>query len=93
MVEAIANSAEEYLISGLDFKISPSASYITERKSVTWFTSGSQLLVSGQGARVCRIQVNSDGWLDPSTVRLHYILNKTNSSLYLRHPRWIMEYV
>ena len=36
MVEAIANSAEDYLISGLDFKISPSASYITDRKSVTF---------------------------------------------------------
>ena len=36
MVEAIANSAEDYLISGLDFKINPSASYITDRKSVTF---------------------------------------------------------
>ena len=36
MVEAIANSAEDYLISGLDLKISPSASYITDRKSVTF---------------------------------------------------------
>ena len=36
MVEAIANSAEDYLTSGLDFKISPSASYITDRKSVTF---------------------------------------------------------
>ena len=37
MVEAIANSAEDYLSSGIDFKISPSASYITDRKSVTFF--------------------------------------------------------
>ena len=36
MIEAIANSAEDYLISGLDFRISPSASYITDRKSVTF---------------------------------------------------------
>ena len=80
MVEAVANSCEDYFTSGLDFKLSPSASYITERKCVTWFTSGSQILVSGQGARVCRIQVNSDGWLDPSTVRLHYTLNNTNTA-------------
>ena len=71
MVEALANSADDYLISGFDFKLSPGASYITDRRSVTWFTSGSQILVSGQGARVCRIQVNSDGRLDPSTLRLH----------------------
>ena len=73
MVEAIANSAEDYLISGLDFKISPGASYIVDRKSVTWFASGSQSYVSGQGARVVRIQMNSDGWVDPSIVRLNFI--------------------
>ena len=37
MVEAIANSAEDYLIEGLNFKLSPGASYITDRKSVTVF--------------------------------------------------------
>ena len=84
MVEAIANSAEDYLIDGLSFKLSPGASYVTDRRSVTWFTSGSQILVSGQGARVCRIQENSDGWIDPSTVRLHYTLNNTSSTLTLR---------
>ena len=36
MVEAIANSAEYYLIEGLNFKLSPGASYITDRKSVTF---------------------------------------------------------
>ena len=84
MVEAIANSTEYYLIDGLNFKLSPGASYVTDRRSVRWFMSGSQILVSGQGARVCRIQVNSDGWIDPSTVRLHYILNNTSSTLTLR---------
>ena len=81
MVEAIANSAEDYLISGLDFKINPSASYITDRKSVTFFTSGSQTYISGQGARVIRLQINSDAWLDPSTVRLHYNLTNTSSTV------------
>ena len=84
MVEAIANSAEYYLTSGLDFKISPGASYIVDRKSVTWFASGSQNYVSGRGARVVRIQMNSDGWVDPSTVRLNFTLNNTSSTLTLR---------
>ena len=84
MVEAIANSAEYYLIEGLNFKLSPGASYITDRKSVTCFTSGSQNYISGQGARVIRLQINSDAWLDPSTVRLHYTLTNTSSTLTLR---------
>ena len=84
MVEAIANSAEYYLTSGLDFKINPSASYITGRKSVTCFTSGSQNYISGQGARVIRRQINSDAWFDPSTVRLHYTLTNTSGTLTLR---------
>ena len=66
MVEAIANSAEDYLIDGLNFKLSPGATYVIDRKSVTWFTSGSQNYVSGQGARVIRIQMNSDGWVECS---------------------------
>ena len=69
------------MISGLDFKINPSASYITDRKSVTFFTSGSQNYISGQGARVIRLQINSDGWLDPSTARLHYTLTNTCSTV------------
>ena len=44
MVEAIANSAEDYLISGLDFKISPSASYITDRKSVTFLPAVAKII-------------------------------------------------
>ena len=84
MVEAIANSDEDYLNSGLDFKINPSASYLTDRKSVTFFTSGSQNYISGQGARCIRLQINSEAWLDPSTVRLHYTLTNTSGTLTLR---------
>ena len=32
MVEAMANSVEDYLINGISFKLSPGASYITDRK-------------------------------------------------------------
>ena len=36
MVEAMANSVEDYLIDGLSFKLSPGASYVTNRRTVTW---------------------------------------------------------
>ena len=83
MVEAIANSAEDYLIEGLNLKLSPGAGYIRQNKC-NFFTSGSQNYISGQGARVIRLQINSDAWLDPSTVRLHYTLTNTSGTLTLR---------
>ena len=67
----MANSVEDYLIDGLSFKLSPGASYVTDRRSVTWYASGAQTYVSGQGARVIRIA---------STVRLNYTLNNTTTS-------------
>ena len=73
MVEAAANSVEDFLIDGLSFKLNPGASYVTNRKSVTWWVSGSQSYSSGQ-SRVIRLAINGDGWLDPSTVRLIYSL-------------------
>ena len=79
MVEAMANSVADYLIDGLSFKLSPGASYVSDRRSVTWYASGAQNYVSGQGARVIRIAINGDGWIDPSTVRLNYTLNNTTT--------------
>ena len=67
MVEAMANSVEDVLINSLSFKLDPGASYIVDRRSVTWYASGAQTYVSGQGARVIRIALNGDGWIDPST--------------------------
>ena len=36
-MESIANSSEDVLIDALSYKIGNSASYITDRKSVTFF--------------------------------------------------------
>ena len=80
MVDAMANSVEYYLIDGLAFKLSPGASYVSDRRSVTWYASGEQNYVSGQGARVIRIAINGDGWIDPSTVRLSYTVKNTTTT-------------
>jgi len=37
MVEAHANAVEDFLIEGLSFKLSPGASYVTNRRSVSYF--------------------------------------------------------
>ena len=36
MVEAIANGIEDKLIDGLSFKMNPGASYVVDRRSVTY---------------------------------------------------------
>ena len=76
MVEGIANGVEDYLIDGLSFKLPPGATYVTDRKSVTYYTSGSNEY-STSGTKLVKIVANSDGWMDPSTLRITFdVFNK-----------------
>ena len=76
----MANRAEDYLADSFQFKIPPGASYVTDRRSCSYFTAGSNLYQAGSGDRVIRINLTGDGWLDPSTVRLHFRLTNTDSN-------------
>ena len=82
----MANSVEDYLIDGLSFKLNPGASYVADRRSVSYFPSGSNIYQSGSGARVIRLNLTGEGWLDPSTVRVTYTLvnNETTTTKILR---------
>jgi hypothetical protein len=86
MVDSMANSVEDYLIDGLSFKLNPGASYVSDRRSVSYFPAGSNIYQSGSGARVIRMNLTGEGWLDPSTVRLTYTLvnNESTEAKYLR---------
>jgi hypothetical protein len=85
MVDSMASSVEDYLIEGLSFKLNPGASYVTDRRSVSYYTAGSNIYQSGSGARVIRINLTGEGWLDPSPVRLSYTLvNNEGASKVLR---------
>ena len=80
-MEAIANSSEDHLIDGLSFKLGNSASYITERKSVSFQATGSNVYTgSGTGTKVIKFQLNSDGWCDPSTVRVMFNLENNDTA-------------
>ena len=68
-MEAVANAAEDKLIDGLSFKLKPGASYVTDRKSVTFHPQGSNIY-SPIGTKVIKILLSGDQWLDPSTVRV-----------------------
>ena len=45
MVENYANSVEDRLIEGLSFELNPGASYIIDRKSVTYHPQGSNIYI------------------------------------------------
>ena len=64
MVEAIANGVEDRLIDGLSFKLAPEASYITDRRSVTFHPQGSNIYSSLNGDKLSRIVCAGDSWLD-----------------------------
>ena len=46
MVDAMVNGVEDYLIEGLSFKLQPGASYVTDRRSVSYFPAGSNVYVA-----------------------------------------------
>ena len=49
MVEAIANGIEDKLIDGLSFKMNPGASYVVDRRSVTFHPQGSNIIQNKGG--------------------------------------------
>ena len=76
----MANTAEDLLIDSFQFKIPPGASYVTDRRTISYFTAGSNIYQSGSGTKIIRINLTGDGWLDPSSIRLHYTLVNNNST-------------
>ena len=92
-MEVVSNTAEDLLISGLSYKLEPGASYVVSKRNSSFYSSGAQEYISGQGARVIRISLNGEGWLDPSTVRLLMTVNSkdttTNHTLRLISPRGV----
>jgi hypothetical protein len=80
MVEAIANGVEDKLIDGLSFKLNPGASYVTERRSVTFHPQGSNIYMPGQGTKLIRILLTGDNWMDPSTFRIMFNLNNLDNT-------------
>ena len=71
-MEAIANGIEDRLIDGLSFKLAPGASYITERKSVTYNCQGSNIYSPTSGNTLIRFLLTGDQWADPSTLRIMF---------------------
>ena len=78
-MEAHANSTPDYLIDGLEYKLKPGASYITNRRGVTFWPAGASSY-SVNSSKVIKIQLNGDAMLDPSTVRFQFQLNNDDAA-------------
>ena len=79
-MEGTANSVEDRLIDGLSFKHKAGASYVTERKSVTYHPQGSNIYMPNGGTKLIKLLLTGDQWLDPSTFRIMFDLKNNESS-------------
>ena len=75
-MEHHAQSIDDSLITGLSYKLKAGASYVTNRRSVSYFASGGNTY-SPNGVKVMKFNLAGDQWLDPSTFRVAFQLNIT----------------
>ena len=82
-MEAMTNSTEDYLVDGLSFKMPPGASYVTDRKSSTFWSIGSNAYTPTGGVKLLKFQLNGDdgNWLDPSSVVIQFELLNTATAV------------
>ena len=74
-LEATTNAIEDHLIDAISFKLAPGASYVTDRRSVSFFPQGSNIYKPQTGTKVIKIALTGTGeWLDPSTLQLQFKL-------------------
>ncbi len=75
-MESTTNFVEDQLIDGLPYRLQAGASYITDRKSVSFFPhSGNDCKPSS--VKVVKFVLTGNAWLDPSTVKFQLQVNNT----------------
>jgi hypothetical protein len=84
-MEHHAQSVEDALIGGLSYKLKSGASYVTNRRSVSFMASGGNQY-SPSGVKVIRFNLTADQWLDPSTFRVMFQLNSGEPALKFVKP-------
>ena len=77
-MESHVQSVDDALIGNLSYKLKNGASYVQDRRSVTFFASGGNQY-SSSGVKVAKFNIVADSWMDPSTFRVMFTLNNTNS--------------
>ena len=85
-MEHHVQSVDDALISGLSYKLKAGASYVSDRRSVTFFASGGNQY-SPSGVEVCKFNIVADQWLDPSIFGFVFTVNHTgNPASEIIHP-------
>ena len=76
-------SPEDILVDNLSFKLNKGASYITDRRSVRFYPSGSNVYKPTSGNRVLKFSLNAEdnGWLDPQSVRVFFTVQNLDQTL------------
>ena len=77
-MEHHAQSLDDALIGGLSYKLKPGASYVTNKRSVSYFASGGNQY-SPNGVKVMKFSLTGDQWMDPSTFRAMSQLNNASN--------------
>ena len=84
-LESHAQAVEDVLHDSLSFKLRPSASYVTDRKFVTFWPQGGNSYACTGASKVIKININGTDWLDPASLKLLFIVKTTmRQTLYLR---------
>ena len=78
-MEHHVQSLGDALIGGLPYKLKAGASYVTNRRSVSFFASGGNTY-SPNGDKVMKFNLAGDQWLDPSFFRVAFQLNNNNGN-------------
>ena len=80
-LESHVASAEDFLIQGLDFRISPGTSqYVVDKRSVTMQPQSGNYF-SSQGLRLIRFTLaGTTDWLIPDSLRLSFVVNNLDTA-------------
>ena len=73
-----AQSVDDALIGGLNYKFKAGASYVTNRRSVSCFAQGGNQY-SPKSVKVMKFNLIGDQWSDPSTFRVMFQLNNAGN--------------
>ena len=79
-MESYAQSTQDYLIDGLSYKMQNGASYVTNRRSISFYSSGSDTYSPSSGVKVIKLKMNGTDWLDGSTVKVQFDITNNHAS-------------
>ena len=86
-MEHHAQSIDDALIGGLSYKLKAGASYVTNRRSVTYFAQGGNSY-SSHGVKVMKFHLTGDQWMDPSTFHVMLQVNNRDAEKPLKAVHW-----